>query len=91
MDNPGGYVAQTTGGDGNGLNTSGGSLGDVIYYNWGNGRGDDHVTILASQDSGFDWVDSHTNARYHWFWTLQDINPRWQTTTISTWHVSASN
>ncbi len=39
------------------------------------------------------WVDAHTNANKHIFWTLKDApgNTNWMTTTVWFMHIWASN
>jgi len=56
----------------------------------------DHTAFLvgygASSDGYWgDYVDNHTNNRYHGFWTLRTWNQDIQTTTIYPMHIDASN
>ena len=37
------------------------------------------------------YVDEHTNYRYHAFWSLKPYNSFWSTTTIYFMHISSSN
>lgn len=72
--------------------------GDVLFYDWGTGLGRSHASIQVG--SGTDqygyygnWVDTHTTAHKHIFWTLKDApgNTNWMTTTVYYMHIWASN
>jgi hypothetical protein len=72
--------------------------GDVLFYDWGTGLGISHVSMQVgwgTDQHGYygNWVDAHTNAEKHMFWTLKDApgNTNWMTTTVYFMHISASN
>jgi hypothetical protein len=72
--------------------------GDVLFYDWGTGMGLSHVSMQVgwgTDQYGYygNWVDAHTNARKHIFWTLKDSpgNTNWMTTTVWFMHIWASN
>lgn len=48
-----------------------------------------HGTDPVSKWYG-DLTDQHTNDRYHAIWNLKPYNPRWQATSITVEHESAS-
>jgi hypothetical protein len=51
--------------------------GDIVYYNWMNDPGygppNSHSSVLVGW-SDHDYVDSHTEPRYHVWWDLRGIN-----------------
>lgn len=76
--------------------------GDVLFYDWDPNHPDggsepwDHATIVTgygnTADGKYgDYVDGHTSARYHDFWTLKTYNLRWRTTLISPVHIDVNN
>lgn len=76
--------------------TDGMSKGDVLFFNWGEAgnptgsAGINHAVIQTgygttttlTQTIQGDYVDSHTNNRYHTWWTLGKYNQHSATTTI---------
>jgi hypothetical protein len=67
---------------------SNGSQGDVVLYDWNNDGTFDHETIIATPDGQS--VDSHTNNRYHAYWTLAQYNSSWATTRIVVLHIPST-
>ena len=65
---------------------SGASQGDVISYDWNDDGVIDHQAIVVSTDGQY--VDAHTNDRYHAYWTLAQYNPQWQTTVVTVYHIA---
>jgi hypothetical protein len=76
--------------------------GDVLFYDWGQGLGVSHATIQVgigydpNKPNGQVWygnyIDEHTNNRYHAFWSLYPYNAADRaTTTIYFMHIAASN
>jgi hypothetical protein len=73
--------------------------GDVLFYDWGDGNGISHDSIQVGwgTDSygGYygNWVDAHSNGRYHIFWTMKDApgNTNWMTTKVYFMHIDANN
>ncbi len=66
--------------------------GDVLFYDWGQGMGVSHVSMMVGSGTdtdGYvgDWIDQHSNDRYHEFWTLKETNAYWQTTTVYYFHI----
>jgi hypothetical protein len=75
---------------------SGGSTGDILFYDWGQGEGYSHSSLIVgygnTNDGWYgDFVDAHTNNHLHWFWTLRTNNQFIQTTTIDVMHVLSTN
>jgi len=64
---------------------SGASQGDVISYDWNGDGVVDHQALVVTPDGQF--VDAHTNNRYHAYWTLAQYNAQWQTTIITVYHI----
>lgn len=62
------------------------SQGDVVSYDWDNDGGVDHQAIVVTADGQY--VDAHTNNRYHAYWTLAQYNPQWQTTVMTVYHIA---
>lgn len=76
--------------------TSLGSVGDVIFYDWGLGEGISHASIqVAYGTDALGWtgdlVDEHTSNRKHVFWSLRDYNGNYATTWVTVEHVAATN
>jgi hypothetical protein len=76
--------------------------GDALFYDWGQGEGISHVAIQVgigtdpNYPNGQTWygnyIDEHTNNRYHAFWSLYPYNAAFRnTTTIYFMHIYASN
>jgi hypothetical protein len=71
--------------------------GDVLFYDWGQGEGLSHATIQVGigTDPGSGWygnyVDEHTNDRYHMFWSGWPYNANAATTTIYFMHIDSRN
>jgi len=64
------------------------SQGDIVLYDFNNDGIYDHEAIITASDgSGWDLVDSHTNNRYHAYWTLAQVNSSWATTHIVVLHI----
>ena len=68
---------------------SGVGIGDVLFYDWGQGEGVSHATIqvaYGTDPKGFtgDLVDEHSNDRKHVFWSLEDYNADLSGTTMIT-------
>jgi hypothetical protein len=61
--------------------------GDVVLYDWNNDGTFDHEAIVATADGQY--VDAHTNNRYHAYWTLAQYNSSWATTRIVVLHIAA--
>jgi hypothetical protein len=94
-DNPGGYPYPTQAGTSLQAD-SGVGTGDVLFYDWYSNGTMDHASIVVgygpTADGGYgDYVDAHTETRYHGFWTLRSWNQHIQTTTIHPWYISSSN
>jgi hypothetical protein len=71
--------------------------GDVLFYDWDSDGHQDHagiqVGIGTDPNSGWygNYQDQHSNNRKHAFWSLIPYNSQWATTTISYFHIDASN
>ncbi|MGH9132187.1 MAG: amidase domain-containing protein [Acidimicrobiales bacterium] len=70
--------------------------GDVLFYDWTDDGDIDHASMqvgIGTDQYGFygNVVDSHTNPRYHVFWTLKPVNTQWKTTVVYFQHVAATN
>lgn len=95
---PGGWNWGTQPGYSGSVN-SGLQVGDVLFFNWGQGQGISHVSFqvlvgyYTDANSGWvgDEVDQHTTNRYHAFWSLAPYNPLQSTTTITLMHVDSAN
>src|SRR5579884_1822057 len=66
-----------------------GNVGDVLFFDWGDGRGISHADIQVAYGTDPTYpsfsgslVDQHSNPRYHEIWGLWPTNALWQTTTI---------
>jgi len=81
---------------------SGVGTGDVLFYDWdpstpdGGSEPYDHVNIVVgygtSSDGYYgDYIDGHSNYRYHVFWTLRTYNAHIQTTVINAVYVDTRN
>ncbi len=81
---------------------SGVGTGDVLFYDWnpswpdGGSEPYDHVNLVVgygvSSDSyNGDYIDGHSNYRYHVFWTLRTYNAHVQTTVINAVYVDTRN
>jgi hypothetical protein len=101
-DNPGGFPEGSAPGSSTNYYTPNSVVtGDVLFYDWGQGQGMSHATIqvgigddpnqLPNQVWYGNYVDEHTNNRYHAFWSLKPYNAWWSTTTIYFMHVSSGN
>jgi putative amidase-like protein len=62
--------------------------GDVVFYDWNNDGTFDHESIITTADGQY--VDAHTNNRFHAFWTLAPYNSDWMTTHIVVLHIPQS-
>ena len=106
LDIPGGIIkGQTTGNSNTGSNywrrwptNVGLTRGDLLYYDWGQGAGWSHVSVLTVQggySTGYGWygdlVDAHNNKRYRAFWDLSEYNAYAWTTKVEAMHIAASN
>lgn len=92
---PGGYSRPTMAGTSLALD-SGADTGDVLFYDWDSNGRMNHVNIIVgygtSSDGYYgDYIDGHSNNRYHLYWTTRTYNQDIQTTTIYPMHISASN
>jgi hypothetical protein len=77
--------------------------GDVLFYDWGQGDGISHSAIqvgygtdpnLSNQVWAGNYIDEHTNNRYHAFWSLKPYNAFYATTATTTiyfLHIDAAN
>lgn len=63
------------------------SQGDPVYYDWTSSGSFTHSSIIVTADGNY--VDAHTNARYHAYFTLADFNAQWSTTTVEADHIPA--
>lgn len=101
-DDPGGYTQGTAPGSSNNDFTPDSVVtGDVLFYDWGQGEGISHAAIqvgIGTDPNMYpnqvwygNYVDEHTNNRYHAFWSLLPYNSEWATTTIYFMHISADN
>ena len=81
-------------------NYSGGSVGDVIFYDWGSAyhNGVSHATIQVARGTDpvsmwfGDLVDEHVHDRKHAIWNLRPYNGNVASTTyITVVHVDAGN
>lgn len=85
----GGTVVQTVvGATANTVVPSNAQQGDVVLYDWTNDGVFDHEAIIATADGQY--VDAHTNNRYHEYWTLAQFNTYAKTTRIVVVHIPAS-
>jgi len=82
--------APTSGGGTLGLNQ-----GDVLAYDWGQGAGISHSSIIVVQNGkdptyGYTGtlIDQHTYDRYHEIWTLYPTNSLWASTSVSYVHIT---
>lgn len=65
--------------------------GDIVLYDFNNdGIYDHEAIVVASDGTGWDLVDAHTNNRYHVYWTLAQLNASWATTRIVVLHIPAT-
>lgn len=64
------------------------AAGDIVYYDWTSDGTIDHEAIVATADGQY--VDAHTNNRYHAYWTLAQYNTQWQTTALYATHIPAT-
>jgi cell wall-associated NlpC family hydrolase len=69
--------------------------GDVILFDWTSDGHHDHMAILVGSGTSTDgysgqYVDAHTNNRYHAFWTLRTWNQHIQTTTLRSFEMADS-
>jgi cell wall-associated NlpC family hydrolase len=78
--------------------SSGASNGDVIFYDWGDGKGVSHDAIQVGYgtDPSSGWVgtlvDAHNTDHYHAIWHLRPYNANLAALTyITVAHVSTSN
>jgi Putative amidase domain len=93
---PGGWDYGTLPGTGNG--STGLSVGDLYFYDFGDGYGIYHASIDVAYgyDSNYsayygNLVDAHTNNRYHAIWSLSPYNSRRSYTTVYLIHIDPSN
>jgi cell wall-associated NlpC family hydrolase len=76
---------------------SGGSVGDVIFYDWGYGQGVSHSAIQVAYGTdpvkGWvgDLVDTHVSEHHHAIWNLRPYNGNAAITYITVVHVGAGN
>ena len=85
----GGTVVQTViGASASTVVNSNAQQGDIIFYDWTNDGTFDHEAIVATTDGQY--VDAHTNDRYHEYWTLAKYNTYAATTRIVVVHIPAS-
>ena len=71
--------------------TDNASQGDIVLYDFNNDGVYDHEAIVVASDgTGWDLVDAHTNNRYHAYWTLAQYNASWATTRIVVLHIPAT-
>jgi hypothetical protein len=94
-DSPGGFPRATKPGTSL-LADSGVGTGDFIAYDWDSNNTSDHGSMVVgygTSSDGYtgDFTDSHTNTRYHAFWTLRTWNTSIQTTTIHPWYIDSGN
>ena len=94
-DSPGGFPRTTKAGTSLAAD-SGVGTGDFIAYDWDSSNTSDHGSVVVGYGSttdGYygDFTDSHSNTRYHAFWTLRTWNTSIQTTTIHPWYIDNSN
>jgi hypothetical protein len=78
--------------------SSGGVVGDVVFYDWGDDQGVSHDSIQVAYgtdpNSGWvgDLVDAHDSDRYHAIWHLRPYNANLAALTyITVVHVDAGN
>lgn len=64
---------------------SGAVAGDVVLYDWNNDGVFDHESVITTTDGQY--VDAHTNNRFHAYWTLAPYNSSWMTTRIVVIHI----
>lgn len=73
--------------------------GDVIFYDWTNDGVIDHAAMYVGKDatdtplgtSSLSSVeDSHSNSRYHKFWSMKEGNPTWANAKIYLVHINDS-
>lgn len=94
---PGGWNWGTTSGRGTSGRGSGLYTGDVLFYDWGDGKGISHAAIQVngSYDPSSGWygnvVDEQTNNRYHAYWSLEPYNYYAANTTITLEHIDPNN
>ncbi len=106
VDYPGGWPRGSTTGNSNRnapwnrwpSGTAGLVRGDVLFYDWGQGQGWSHDSMLVTlggysfQNNWYgDLVDAHSNYRYHAFWDESEYNNYASTTTVEAWHIDAGN
>lgn len=100
-DVPGGLSRGTRAGTSLDLD-SGVGTGDIIFYDWdpsspdGGSEPYDHVNIVTGLGTGSDgyygdYVDGHSNYRYHIFWTTRTYNAHIQTTVINPVDIDGAN
>ena len=96
---PGGWLLGTK--PGNSYTTYDGLYqGDLLFYDWGDGRGRMHAAIQTTSGEDPNWqnghttgdlVDAHqTNHKFAW-WTLAPYNPNRNITTIYLVRISSGN
>lgn len=71
--------------------------GDIVVYSWAGNDAGDHEALQVGwgtdPSSGWygNYVDTHTNDRYHAFWSLVPYNSQASSTTYRLWHIWADN
>lgn len=97
---PGGFLWGTTSGN---VATNYDTLqrGDLVFFDWGQGEGRSHVAMETGWGSWYDtkngvwrsgdYIDQHTNDRYHEAWNGYYWNNYRRTTTVYQVHIDPTN